>query len=108
MNTYRISPMIELACMFPPNRGLNGASTTLTDLASYFRRPRAWPSKFHAVHLICAAALERVEARGHGNKAARREAQIETAFESAQDIAHGACGVSDDELAEFRTEGRIY
>jgi len=69
MNTVPAS--IELACLFPPDRGLKGACTTIADLPSRFMWP-AYPSKWLAVRTIVKANLERNVAYGHGNRAKLR------------------------------------
>lgn len=67
----------SLACAFPPRDGLNGACTTIADLARHGLKSPLWtPTKKDAVRLIGDAAMERVEARGHGNAAARRARSV--------------------------------
>lgn len=89
-----LSALLELAVMFPPWRGLNGACTTVADLAHFFSRPRVWPSKFHAVSLVTRAGFERFERRGSGNRAEARKTAIQLAAESAQDAAQMRCDAS--------------
>lgn len=71
-----MSAAIDLAVMFPPSRGLNGACTTLADAARYYRAGMAYPSKTLAALTIIRGNLERNIARGRGLKARKRVAAL--------------------------------
>lgn len=70
MNTVPAS--IELACLFPPDKGLKGACTTIADASRLYARGLPFPSKWLAVHTIVKANMERNVAYGHGNRAKLR------------------------------------
>jgi hypothetical protein len=71
---------VDLAVIFPPDEGWRGACTTIADLSrTRLYRPAAYISKWRAVHLIMQHAFECYESQGHGNRAAKREAMIDTA-----------------------------
>lgn len=71
-----IPASIDLAIMFPPSRGLNGACTTIADASRYYRAGMCYPSKFLAVRTIIRGNLERNVAYGHGLKARKRIAAL--------------------------------
>ena len=97
------APGALLAVAFPPSQGLRGASTTIADLGS----PRYGFTRFmvrrHALWLIVRQNMDRAIAHGHGNKAARREAQlILAAMPSAAPLSPRDVDV----LAELYSESR--
>lgn len=98
----------ELVTMFDPFRGMKGAATTIADAARYRKYGAFVGSPRKAVSFIWEAACEAYEGRGNGMNAAKRGAILETMRESEQDLSFGCCGVSDDSVAEFYAEGRIY
>jgi hypothetical protein len=93
-----IPASIDLAIMFPPSKGLNGACTTIADASRYFRAGLPYPSKWLAVYTIVRGNLERNVATGRGMKARKRIASIIGA-KMAQDAAifgTGACFIDHD------------
>ena len=76
MNTFPAT--IELACPFPPDRGLRGACTTIADLSR--QRGLLYPSKWLAIHTIIRANMERFEAAGKGQKSAHRLRRLRCAM----------------------------
>jgi hypothetical protein len=89
----------DLAIAFPPSMGMNGACSTIADLCRYFRAGIGYPSKALAVRSVMQAEFWRQMAHGHGNRAARRQAQLEADFEAREDAL--ACSFYDaNELTE--------
>ncbi len=94
----------RLAAMFSPLHGYRGAQTAITDLCVYLRyQPRCL--KAEAVALVTESRLERAEACGKGNKAARREAIVRS-FDFTDDTPLSERDV--DRLAEQWTESRAF
>jgi hypothetical protein len=100
MNGYFNSHRALLAVAFPPQDGLNGATTTVADLASSdYRRPHLM-SRTEAFHHVIGRNLEPV-ITGSGNKAARREALARMPREELREE-------DVDVLAERYSEGRTH
>jgi hypothetical protein len=102
-----MSALINLACAFPAARNLRGGCTTIADLNHGIKgADRLFvTSKAAAVTLIVQANMERAAQWGHGNRAAKRAAHIETAqwFDSRP-----LTGADLDAMAEQHAEGRIF
>lgn len=70
---------MDVAIAFPPKHGYNGACTTLADVGRHGLFPGnlgLTPTKKDAVRLIVGANMQRAEADGHGNEAARRARSV--------------------------------
>lgn len=105
VSDYLNSPRALLAVAFPPQRGLGGACTRLADLSRFaYRTPRLMTLR-EAARLICRRNLEDVR-MGHGNRAARREAQAWAARMASRCNTLTASDV--DKLAEHYSEGRTF
>lgn len=94
-----IEPMkaqTRLAAMFSPLHGYRGAETNMSDLCIYLRH-QPLCLKAEAVNLIMVSRMERGEAPGKGNKAARREA-VARSFDFTDDLPLSPFDV--DRLAE--------
>jgi len=92
----------SLVIAFPPQRGYNGACTTILDVSRHGLTAHSLgltPTKRAAVSLIVSASMERSQNYGHGNKAAKRIIQLmksrapsqETALKDGSEVAvyHG-------------------
>ena len=107
---------VELAVLLPQAMAYRGSATTLTDLSRLFKQSQVVgphnASKSLAVRLVTMRNLE-CYATGHGNKAAKRQASIQTAAmaDGLYDWPHlspddiNRMAAIDDEL---RTEGHHY
>lgn len=79
-----MNAIFDLAVAFMPSAGYRGACTTVADVSRHGLNPfhlGTTPNKEAAVRLIAAAAMERMEGYGHGNRAWRRAKKLPlTAF----------------------------
>lgn len=102
-------PSFELSVRFPRAAGYRGAQTNLADLASYYRDGRLASrclTKRMAFRLCIQRNYWQGQAEGHGNKAAKRGAWIETAMQPVRHYNRPLATNPADVLAETITEGR--
>ena len=77
--SYGYPPSIALARAFPPREGMNGACTSIADVARHGVRvadPLFVRTLQDAVRLIVDTRMDAVVSYGHGNRAARRKARL--------------------------------
>lgn len=75
-----MSALASLACAFPPAKGRDGSLTTIEDISRWglwATNPLFVRTKADAVRLVVDANMERGTAYGHGNRAAKRQAEAE-------------------------------
>lgn len=108
--SYFNSASAALAVAYPPQEGLRGACTTLADLClPSYRQPRLHTRQGAARDCI-RRNYEQAVSYGHGNRAAKRAAQIETAawFEAQGGLTEADVDVLADRYAEKQGARRLF